>query len=116
MVTTGVYVPERGDIVWISLDPQAGHEQAGRRPALVLSPSGYNAKTGLAILAPITRQVKGYPYEIAFPESGKVAGVVLCDQIKNLDWRARRAEFIDQAPDSVVLNVLGKIQTLIRPT
>src|SRR5207247_3798498 len=85
------YVPERGDAVWITLDPQAGHEQAGRRPALVLSPLAYNSRVGLALLCPLTNQVKGYPFEVELPEGLPVAGAVLADQVKNLDWRARKA-------------------------
>lgn len=87
-------VPERGDVVRISMNPQAGHEQAGRRPALVLSPSAYNGKVGLAILCPITNQVKEYPFEVVIPEGQPVQGVVLSDQVKSLDWRARQAEHI----------------------
>lgn len=85
------YVPARGEAVWITLNPQAEHEQAGRRAALVLSPSAYNGKVGLAILCPITSQVKGYPFEVAIPSGSKLAGVVLADQVKNLDWRVRKA-------------------------
>jgi len=85
--------PERGDVVWISTTPpHAGHEQAGRRPMLVLSPAAHNAKVGLAILCPITSQVKGYPFEVLLPAGIPVEGVVLSDQAKNLDWRARRAD------------------------
>ena len=87
------FVPERGDIVWLTFDPQAGHEQAGRRPAVVLSPSIYNARAGLAIFAPITSQVKGYPFEAPVPDGLPVEGVVLSDQARSLDWRSRRAEF-----------------------
>src|SRR5471030_737488 len=85
----GTYIPERGDAVWITLDPQAGHEQAGRRPALVLSPSAYNGRVGLALLYPITNQAKGYPFEVSLPEESPVTGVVGADQVKSLDWRTR---------------------------
>jgi mRNA interferase MazF len=88
------YVPARSDVVWITFNPQAGHEQAGRRPALVLSPSSYNRKVGLAILCPITSQVKGYPFEVAIGSGSKLGGVILSDQVKSLDWRIRKAEFI----------------------
>ena len=88
------YVPARGDAVWITFNPQAGHEQAGRRPALVLSPSSYNGKVGLAILCPITSQIKGYPFEVTIPSGSKLGGVILADQVKSLDWRFRKAEFI----------------------
>ena len=97
MVETG-YVPDTGDIVWLAFSPQAGHEQAGHRPALVLSPRGYNEKTGLAVFCPITSRVKGYPFEVALPDSSAVTGVVLSDQIRNLDWQARRARFAAHAP------------------
>ena len=83
------YVPDRGDLVWLDFDPQAGREQAGRRPALVLSPKAYNQKVGLALLCPITSQVKGYPFETAIPPGLKVSGVVLADHVKNMDWRVR---------------------------
>ena len=85
------YVPARGAAVWITFNPQPGHEQAGRRPALVLSPSSYNGKVGLAILCPITSQVKGYPFEVTIPSGSKLGGVVLADQVKSLDWRTRKA-------------------------
>lgn len=108
------YVPNRGDVVWISLDPQAGHEQAGRRPALVISPASYNGKVGLAILCPITSQVKGYPFEVAIPSGFKVGGVVLSDQVKNLDWRVRKADFICRLPQETTLEVLAKLETLLQ--
>lgn len=106
------YVPGRGDAVWITLNPQAGHEQAGRRPALVLSPSAYNGKVGLAILCPITTQVKGYPFEVTIPAGSKLAGVVLADQVKNLDWRVRKAEFFARFP-ATTDEVLQKLGTLL---
>jgi mRNA interferase MazF len=108
-----VYVPERGDAVWISLQPQAGHEQAGRRPAVVLSPSAYNGRVGLALLCPITNQRKGYPFEVRIPTGLRVQGVVLADQVKSLDWRARQAEFIDTVPVETVAEVLAKLTTLL---
>ena len=107
------YVPTRGDAVWITFNPQAGHEQAGRRPALVLSPASYNGKVGLAILCPITSQVKGYPFEVTIPSGLKVGGVVLSDQVKNLDWRFRRAEFICKLPRETVAEVIDKLATLL---
>jgi mRNA interferase MazF len=107
------YVPERGDAVWITLNPQAGHEQAGRRPAVVLSPSAYNKKVGLAILCPITNQAKGYPFEVAIPDGLKVTGVILSDQIKSLDWKVRQAELISRLPDEITLEVLLKLNTLL---
>lgn len=107
------YVPERGDVVWITLNPQAGHEQAGRRPALVVSPGTYNGKVGLALLCPITRQAKGYPFEVAIPASCSVTGVVLADQIKSLDWRARQADRADVLPPEVMVEVLQKAMLLL---
>lgn len=107
------YVPNRGDVVWISLNPQAGHEQAGRRPALVISPASYNGKVGLAIFCPITAQVKGYPFEVLIPSGLKIEGAVLSDQIKNLDWRVRRAEFICRFPRQTVFEVLDKLGPLL---
>jgi mRNA interferase MazF len=112
-VVRATFIPERGDAVWIQFNPQAGHEQAGRRPALVLSPAAYNGKVGLAILCPITNQVKGYPFEVAIPESRSVSGVVLADQVKSLDWRVRKAELIERLPLGVVQEVLGKLSTLV---
>src|SRR5207249_6967096 len=107
------YIPDRGDAVWITLDPQAGHEQAGRRPALVLSPSAYNGRVGLALLCPITGQVKGYPFEVGLPDGLAVAGVVLADQVKNLDWRARKASRIGAVPGETVTQVLARLSALL---
>jgi mRNA interferase MazF len=107
------YVPERGDAVWITLDPQAGHEQGGRRPALVLSPSAYNGRVGLALFCPITNRAKGYPFEVPIPDGSAVTGVVGADQVKSLDWRARKAAHIGAVPDEVVATVLQRLQTLI---
>jgi mRNA interferase MazF len=106
-------VPARGDAIWVTLNPQAGHEQAGRRPALVLSPASYNGKVGLAILCPVTSQVKGYPFEVAIPLGSKLAGVVLADQVKNLDWRVRRAKFICKLPQETTNEVLEKLSALL---
>lgn len=107
------YVPARGDLVWLQFDPQAGHEQRGRRPALVVSPHAYNARVGLALLCPITSRAKGYPFEVQLPEGGEVEGVVLADQVKSLDWRVRQAERIEAASANVVAEVLGRIHTLL---
>jgi len=107
------YVPARGDAIWISLSSQAGHEQAVRRPALVLSPSSYNGKVGLVILCPVSTQVKGYPFEVAIPAGSKLGGVVLADQVKNLDWRVRKAEFICKLPRETTNEVLDKLGTLL---
>jgi mRNA interferase MazF len=107
------FVPERGDVVWISLSPQAGHEQAGRRPALVLSPVAYNAKVGLALICPITGQVKGYPFEVLVPAGLPVRGAVLADQVKSVDWQARGAELIGRLPIAFVNKVLARVKSLL---
>ena len=107
------YTPERGDAVWLDFNPQSGHEQADRRPAVVISPSSYNKKVGLALFCPITNQTKGYPFEVAIPKNKKVTGVILSDQLKSLDWRARNVEFISKLPDSVIVEVLKKLKTLL---
>lgn len=107
------FVPSRGDIVWVSLNPQAGHEQAGRRPALVVSPRTYNGKVGLAVLCPITSRVKGYPFEVRVPHGLEVSGVILSDQVKSLDWRARRAVLASPVPKATVREVLAKLGTLL---
>ena len=108
------YAPDRGDFVWLEFNPQAGHEQAGHRPALVISPGAYNRRVGLALCCPITSQVKGYPFEVALPVGVPVAGVVLSDQVKSLDWRARKAKRIGKASAAVIDEVLGKLATLVR--
>lgn len=107
------YIPERGDIVWVNFNPQAGHEQAGRRPALVLSPSAYNARVGLAIMCPITNQIKGYPFEVIIPSGVGVTGAVLSDQVKSLDWRSRNAELICPLPAQTTDLVLQKLNVLL---
>ena len=115
MVKPRTYVPRCGDVVWLTLNPQAGHEQAGRRPALVLSPESYNGKIGLALFCPITNQIKGYPFEVLIPEGLPLAGAILSDQVKSLDWRARNAELICILPDETISEVLQKLGTLILP-
>lgn len=107
------YIPERGDVVWITLNPQAGHEQAGRRPAVVLSAAAYNGKVGLAILCPVTTQVKGYPFEVLIPDGLAVSGAVLADQVKSLDWRAREAEFACSLPAETIRDVLQRAVILL---
>lgn len=107
------YVPERGDVVWITLDPQAGHEQAGRRPAAILSPAIYAGKVGLAVMCPITNQIKGYPFEVLIPAGLAVSGAILADQVKSLDWRAREVELICTLPAATVAEVLQKLGTLL---
>ncbi len=113
MVMNIEYVPSRGDIVWLEFNPQAGSEQAGTRPALVISLKSYNQKVGLSLFCPITSKVKGYPFEIAIPNNLKIAGVILCDQIKSLDWRNRNAKFICKLPENILQDALAKIKLLI---
>jgi mRNA interferase MazF len=107
------YIPGRGDVVWLMFDPQAGHEQAGHRPALVISPKVYNAKMGLSLVCPITSQVKQYVFEVGIPSGLSVVGVVLADQIKSLDWRARKADYICTLPPEITNDVIAKIIPLL---
>ncbi len=107
------YAPERGDVVWLDLDPRSGHEQGGRRPALVVSPRTYNARVGLALCCPITSRAKGYPFEVQLPAGLELAGVVLADQVKSLDWRARRARSAAALPAAALAEVLGKLRALL---
>lgn len=107
------YAPARGDVVWLQFTPQAGHEQAGHRPALVVSPESYNRKVGLAIFCPISNQEKGYPFEVLLPQGLKVTGVVLSDQLKSLDWKARKAKYAAKIPDNVMSEVLAKAGLLL---
>lgn len=107
------YTPDRGDVVWITLNPQAGHEQAGRRPAVVLSPGAYNARVGLALFCPVTSKEKGYPFEVRIPAGLPVSGVILADQLKSLDWRARQAELVAQLPSQTTQEVLQKLLVLL---
>jgi mRNA interferase MazF len=107
------YCPKRGDVVWISFNPQAGHEQAGHRPALIVSPEPYNKKVGLALLCPITTKVKGYPFEVAIPKGLKAKGAILSDQIKSLDWKARKASLLCKLPEATIKEVLNKVGTLL---
>ena len=104
-------VPDAGDLVWLTFDPQAGHEQAGRRPALVLSPAAYNRRAGLALMCPVTTKVKGYPFEVPLPEGLPVQGVVLADQVRSLDWEARRAE----RAGSVAADTMEAVRERLRP-
>jgi len=107
----GTYVPERGEVVWLSFDPQAGHEQAGRRPALVLSPKAYNAKTGLMLCCPMTTKIKGYPFEVVL--AGPSPSAALADQVKSLDWRARQARGKGSATKAEAALVLAKARALL---
>ncbi|HXJ46129.1 MAG TPA: endoribonuclease MazF [Candidatus Dormibacteraeota bacterium] len=113
MVSAQEYLPEAGDLVWLDFTLQAGREQAGRRPALVLSPRAYNAKTSLAIVCPITSHAKGYPFEVALPSGGKIGGVVLSDRVKNLDWRQRRAMKAGKVQAAVLRAVRERLAALL---
>ena len=107
------YVPDAGDLVWLTFDPQAGDEQRGRRPALILSPRIYNSRARLAIACPITSQVKGYPFEVPLPTGGKISGVVLANHVENLDWQARRVVFDAKAPSEIVVDVRERLRVLL---
>jgi len=107
------YIPDRGDLIWIELNPQAGHEQSGHRPFLVISPKAYNEKVGLSLLCPITNQVKGYPFEVLIPEGLEVSGVILSDQIKSLDWKVGKAAFAGKLPNEKFVEVVKKLSTLL---
>ena len=109
-----LYVPNRGDVVWLNFDPQAGHEQRGRRPALIVSPRPYNGRSGLALCCPITSQTKRYPFETPVTPADAIQGVILCDQIRSVDWRARKARFVAKVSTGCVEDVLAKIEVLVR--
>jgi mRNA interferase MazF len=113
VVTPRSRVPDAGDLVWLSFDPRAGHEQAGRRPALVLSPSTYNRRAGLALMCPITSCAKGYPFEVPLPDDAPVRGVVLADHLKSLDWTARHAERAGAVPPAVLDEVRERLRPLL---
>ena len=107
------YVPDRGDVVWINFSPQAGHEQAGRRPAVVLSPRSYNKPAGLALCCPVTHRAKGYPFEVRLPDHAPVTGVALVDQVRNLDWHVREAEFIGGLDLETLAELLARLAPLL---
>jgi len=106
------YVPERGDVVWLNFNPQSGHEQKGKRPAVVISPGEYNEKTGLGIFCPITSKIKDYPFEVNI-DNKKISGVVLSDQIKSLDWKTRKIEFIVKISPEKIEEIVDKIGVLL---
>ncbi|MDR0308001.1 MAG: endoribonuclease MazF [Chitinispirillales bacterium] len=106
------YIPERGDIVWLNFNPQAGHEQKGKRPAIVVSPKEYNEKTGLGLFCPITSTMKGYPFEVEI-KNKKITGVVLSDQIKSLDWKTRDVEFVIKETNEKTDEIIDKIGVLL---
>lgn len=107
------YVPDTGDVVWMTFDPRAGHEQSGRRPAIVISPRDYNRKVQLALVCPITSQVKGYPFEVAISAGGVIVGAVLADHVKSLAWKARKVAFECKAPSGVVAEVRERLRPLL---
>jgi mRNA interferase MazF len=109
------YVPARGDLIWLQFNPQVGHEQAGHRPAVVISPAAYNRRVGLALCCPVTSQVKGYPFEVLLPQRLGIEGAILADQIKSLDWRVRKARRIGALPADVLEEAVGKILALVDP-
>ena len=106
-------LPDRGDLVWVDFNQQAGHEQSGRRPALVLSPKAYHEKTNYAVVCPITSTVKGYPFETTLPTGLAISGAVLADQVKSIDRKVRNLEIADQAPPDILNDVLSKISALL---
>ncbi len=110
---SAVYVPEAGDLVWLTFDPQAGREQAGRRPALVLSPKVYNAKSGLALVCPVSSQVKGYPFEVSIPPGFDAGGVILADHVRSVDWKARRAEKLGRCAAETMEEVRARLAPLL---
>ena len=110
---TGAYVPQRGDIAWLTLDPTLGHEQAGRRPVVVLSKGSYNERVGIMLCCPITSRAKGYPFECALPKGGPVTGVALADQIKSVDFEERAAQFAQHLPDDVIEAILARSRSML---
>jgi len=106
------YVPDASDVVWLEFDPQAGHEQAGHRAALVISPASYNAKTGLMVCCPLSTQIKGYPFEVRTQVDG-VDCAILSDQVKSLDWKVRKAKKKAVVPADVMLHVKAKMKALL---
>ena len=109
----GPYVPDRGDLVWLTFDPQAGREPAGRRPALVMSPLAYNRRAGLALVCPVTSRHKGYPFEVLLPEGLAISDAILVDHLRSADWTARRAEFIARVPAEFVTEAIERLRPLL---
>lgn len=110
---TSIYVPDRGDLVWITLNPIAGHEQAGRRPAMVISPRSYNRTTGLCVLCPATRQAKGYAFEVEIANPDGTTSVVLADHLRNVDWKARNIQLIHRISEAELSEVVARIDALL---
>ena len=107
------YCPKAGDVVWLAFDPQSGREQAGRRPALTLTPESYNRKVGLALFCPITTKAKGFPFEVALPAGLEATGVILSDHVKSMDWQARRAMFACKVPAATLAQVKQRLDALL---
>jgi mRNA interferase MazF len=110
---SGNYCPEAGDFIWIDLDPTVGHEQSGRRPAIVLSPNNYNAAAGLCVICPITSRVRDYPFEAKLPEGAGFRGVVLADQPRSISWEKRPIQHAGRAPDIVLTEVRERLAALL---
>jgi len=113
MVETAVYIPRQGDIIAISFDPQSGHEQKGRRPALVVSKDLFNRSTGLAIVCPLTNTKCGFPFHVPVPKNSSLTGFIMVEQVKSIDFRTRRAKHIERAPDELLSNVLSILDACI---
>ncbi len=113
MVEQDPFIPDRGDLIWLNFSPFAGREQAGRRPAIVLSPARYNNRSGLALVCPITSRKKGYPFEVCIPNDSAIVGVILSDHIKSVDWKERVAEYAGKAPSETVKEVLDRLFLLL---
>ncbi len=113
MVNRTAYAPAKGNVIWLEFDPRVGREQSGRRPAIVLSEGSYNVPSGLAIVCPITSKVKGYPFELPLPAGAVVQGVVLADQVKSVDWRVRKAEFIGTVDQDFLDQIIDRLANLI---
>jgi mRNA interferase MazF len=109
------YVPRRGDVIWINMSPHSGREQAGRRPAIVLSPEKYNNRVGLALVCPITSRIKGYPFEVMIPETTKIEGAILADHLRSVDWNSRETEFACALPEEITNEVVSKALLLLKP-
>lgn len=107
------WVPDRGDVIWLDFSSHAGHEQAGRRPALVLTPQSYNGKVGLALICPITSRGKGYPFEVPLPAGLKTRGFVQADQVKSQDWKSRKTRRADRVPGDFVAEVIARLDALL---
>ena len=108
------YIPDTGHVIKIDLDPSTGHEQSGRRAAIVLSSAAYNGKTNLAVVVPVTNQVKGYPFEVRLSGNMKTTGVALADAIRNLDWQARRAKYVETVPADILKAIQERLIALLR--